>query len=89
MTMPYKVWKKLKKKREQEQADVHAVHIGISGDDNLAVSQAFQPIFNIQRMLQQIEFFIFIDNLFCQAERIQRLTAQAKKQPASAHPATW
>ena len=50
-------------KGDQQVPDVHTVNIGIGGDNNLAVSEVFYPIFYIQCMLQEVEFFIFIDNL--------------------------
>jgi hypothetical protein len=60
--------KNCRKKGHQQQPDVHAIHIGIGCDDDIVVPQSFQPIFNIQRMLQQVEFFVLVHHFFGEAE---------------------
>ena len=49
---------------------MHTIHIRIGGDDYLIVSQVIQILFNVEGMLEQIEFFIFINHLFGQTETI-------------------
>lgn len=42
---------KLKEECEQQQSYVHAVDIGVSGDDDLIVAQGINAVFDIQRGL--------------------------------------
>jgi hypothetical protein len=70
--------KELQEEGNHEQADVHAVDIGIGGDDDLVVSQSVEAVLNVECSLQQIELLVLIDHLFCQAETVERLAAQAE-----------
>ena len=72
------VREELQEEGDQQEADVHTVHIGIGRDDHLVVAQAIQPIFDVEGSLEQVEFFIFIDDLLGQSIAVQRFTAQAE-----------
>ena len=39
--------KKLQKKSEQQQADVHAVHVGVGGNDHAVVTQIIERVFDV------------------------------------------
>src|SRR5690606_5420369 len=68
----------LQKESQQQQADMHAVGIGIGRNDYLIIPESLHTIFNIQGSLQQIEFLIFVYDLFGQSETIQWFTAKAE-----------
>ena len=55
---------------------MHAVDIGIGGNNNLVIAQSIESIFYVESSLQQVEFFIFINNLLCQPEGVERFAAQ-------------
>src|SRR5690606_17871758 len=78
MSCPDHIREKLQKKGHQQQPDVHSVHIGIGSDHDVVVAQSFHPVFDIQGMLQQIEFFVLIDDLFGEAVAVQRLCLQTE-----------
>src|ERR1035437_9744001 len=78
MVTAHQVGKELEEERHNEQAYVPAVHIGIGGYYYIVVAQPVQPFFYIQRMLQQVEFFILIHYLFGQAIAVEWLTPQAE-----------
>ena len=61
---------------QQQQADVHAVNIGIGGDDDLVVTQAFNAVLDIECRLQHGKLRIDDDLLGVEAVGVQRLTAQ-------------
>src|SRR5690606_2282234 len=69
---------KLQEKGQKQQANVHAVHIGIGSYNHPVVAQPVQPVFDLQGMLEQIELFIFIYDLFRQSVTVQGLTPQAE-----------
>src|SRR5690606_8259288 len=50
----------------------------IRRDDDVVVAQSIEAILDIQCVLQQVEFLIFIDDLFGQAKTVERLPLQTK-----------
>jgi hypothetical protein len=78
--MPFanKFREKLQEKRDEQQADVHSVHIGIGCNNNLVVTQIVNAFFNVQRCLQQVEFFVFVNHFFGESEGIQRFPPQTE-----------
>src|SRR5687767_8992464 len=57
---------------------MHSIHISIGSYNNIIISETFQPFFNIQCMLQKVKLLIFINNFFCQAETIERLSPETE-----------
>ena len=53
---------------------MHTVDIGIGRNNYFVVSQSIQSVFNIEGRLQEIELFIFINDLLRQAITVKRLT---------------
>ena len=72
------VGEELKEEGDQQQADVHAVHVGIGGDDDAVVAQSVQAVLDVERGLQQVELLVLVDDLLGQAEAVERLTAEAE-----------
>ena len=70
MSRPHQIGKKLQEKRQQQQTDMHSVHIGIRSDNHIVIAQIFQPVLDIQSRLQKIEFLVLIHHLFRQSIRI-------------------
>ena len=44
-------WEELEEEGDKQQADVHAVYIGIRRDDDVIVAQVVEAVLNIQRIL--------------------------------------
>jgi hypothetical protein len=61
MPFLYQVGEELQEEGDDEQADVHAVHIGIGSYDDFVVAQCLYAVFYIQGCLKQVEFFVFIN----------------------------
>ncbi|MCY1244305.1 hypothetical protein D9M72_573720 [compost metagenome] len=57
---------------------MHTVDIGIGCDYDIVVTQVAHILLYIQSRLEQVEFFVFVDNLFAHAIRIQRFSTQAE-----------
>ena len=72
------VGEELKEEGDQQQADVHAVHVGIGGDDDAVVAQSVEAVLDVERGLQQVELLVFVDDLLGQAEAVERLAAEAE-----------
>ena len=60
--------KELKEEGYYQQADMHAVNIGISSHYHLIISQCIKSFFNIKCSLKQVEFFILIHHFLRQSE---------------------
>lgn len=63
MALGDELGEKLEEKRDQQQADVHAVDVGVGRDDDLVVAQAVHALLDIQRALEEVEFLVLVDNL--------------------------
>ncbi len=62
--------KELKEKCDQQQPDMHPIHIRICSNHHISVPEIIQVFFNIQCGLQKVEFFIFVYDLFSKTVRI-------------------
>ena len=76
MALADHVGEELQEEGHQQQADVHAVDIGIGGDDDLLVAQVVHLLLDVERRLQQVELLVLVDDLFGQPEAVERLAAQ-------------
>ncbi len=76
MPLRDKLREKLQEKRDQQQPDVHAVHVRVRRDDHLVVTQPVHPLLDVQRALQQVELLVLVDHLLRQPIRVQRLPLQ-------------
>jgi len=65
-------WEELEEEGDKQQADVHAVYIGIRRNDDVIIAQVVEAVLNIQRILQEIEFFVLVNDFLRQAERVER-----------------
>src|SRR5690606_39729090 len=63
---------------EQQRADGDAVNISIGRNDRRVVAESIQPVFNVQRVLQQVELFVLVNNLFGQSETVEGLAPQTE-----------
>ena len=57
---------------------MHTVYICVGTDYDLVKIQIFYSIFYVERMLEQVEFFVFVDYFFGHAIAIERLTPQTE-----------
>ena len=52
MSLLYQVGEELQEEGDNQQADVHAVHIGIGSYDDFVVAQCLYAVFYISRLLE-------------------------------------
>ena len=76
MTVANQLREKLQEKGEQQQADVHAVDIGISRDHHAVVSQVFDALLDVERGLQQCKLLVFVHHFTRKAEGVERLATK-------------
>src|SRR4030095_9457427 len=74
--VPNDVGEELEEEREQQQADVHAVHVGVGGDDDLVVAQPVEPFLDIQRGLEEVKLLVLVDDFFREAVSVERFAFQ-------------
>ena len=72
------VGEELQEEGNHQQADVHAVDIGIGGHDDLVVTEPLEAILDVERGLQEVKLLVLVNHLLGEAERIERLTTQAE-----------
>ena len=70
------VGEELQEEREQQQADVHAVHVGVGRDDDLVVAQAVEAVLDVERGLEKVELLVLVDDFFREAVGVERLAIQ-------------
>ena len=63
MAFPHQVWEKLKEEGDQQQPDMHSIHISISGDHYILIPEVIESFFDVERGLQQVELLVFIHDL--------------------------
>ena len=62
-----KVREELQEEGDDEQADVHSIHIGIGSHNHLVISQSVQSVLDIEGCLEQVELLVLINHLLGQA----------------------
>jgi hypothetical protein len=50
VAVAHEVGEELQEEGDQQQADVHAVHVGIGGDHDLVVAQAVEVFLDLERV---------------------------------------
>ena len=78
MAVAHEVGVELEEEGEHQQADVHSVHIGIGGDDDVVVSQVLDVLVDVQGGLQQVELLVLVAHFLGHSQAVERLTAQAE-----------
>ena len=76
MPVANQVREELQEKRDQEQPDVHAVHVGIRRNHDFVVTQAVEAFLDVQRGLQQVKFLVFVDHFLREPVSVQRFALQ-------------
>ena len=72
------IGEELQEEREHKQANMHAVHIGIGGDNHLVVAQFIQSVLYVQRRLQAVELLVLVHHRLAQSVGVERLSAQGE-----------
>src|SRR5690606_13206365 len=78
MTVSHQIRKELEEVSHDQQPDVHAIHIRIGGNYNLAIPKAIDSVFDIQGVLQKVKLLIFIHDLLGHTKAIERLSTKRK-----------
>ena len=52
MPFLYQIGEELQEERDDKQTDVHAVHIGIGGNNHFVIAEPFDTVFDVQRRLK-------------------------------------
>ena len=50
---------------------MHAIDIGISRNHDVVIAEAIKPILNIERVLQQVELLVFVNDFFAQTKGVK------------------
>ena len=66
----------LEEERDHEQTDVHPIHIGIGGQNDVLVTQVIDAFFNVQRRLEEVKLLVLINDLPREAEAVKRLASE-------------
>ena len=76
MTFLNQVGEELQEEGDNQQADVHAIHVGIRSYDDLIISERVETVLNIEGCLQEIEFLVLIDHLLGKAKGVEGFSAE-------------
>ena len=74
----YQVGEELEEEGDDEEADVHAVDIGIGRNNHLIVTQCVESVLDVEGCLEQIELLILVYHLLGQSVRVERLASQGE-----------
>ena len=78
VTALHEVREELQEERDEQQPDVHAIHIGIGGDHHLVVPQRVEAVFDVEGGLKQVEFLVLVHHLLGESKAVQGLPLQAE-----------
>ena len=78
MAVADQVGVELEEEGEHQQADVHAVNIGIGGDDDIVVAQVLDVLVDVQGGLQEVELLVLVAHFLGHSQAVERLTTQAE-----------
>ena len=70
MALLDEIREELQEEGDDEQTDMHTVHIGISSNDDLIITQRVKAFLDVKSGLQQVEFLVLIDDLLGQPEGV-------------------
>lgn len=57
---------------------MHAIHIGIGGDDDFVVAQTIEAVLDIEGGLEEMKLLVLIDDLLGEAIGIERLAFECE-----------
>ena len=78
VAVAHQVGVELEEEGEHQQTDVHAVDIGIGGDDDVVVAQVLDVLVDVQGGLQQVELLVLVTHFLGHSQAVERLTTQAE-----------
>lgn len=68
----------LEEESDHQQADVHAVNVGVGGEDDVVVAEFFEVFFDVEGVLEEVELFVFVADFAREAEAVEGFAAQAE-----------
>ena len=72
------VREELEEESDHEEPDVHAIDVGVGGEDDLLIAEVIDGVLDIERVLEEIEFLVFVDDLFGEAEGVEGFAAETE-----------
>ena len=76
MPRAHQFGEELQQESEHKQSNVHAVDIGIGGDDYAIVAQVLETVFDVKSSLQKVEFLVLVNDFLLHTERVERFSTQ-------------
>ena len=70
------VGEELQEESDDEQADVHAVNIGIGSHYHLIITKRVETVLYVESCLQKIELLVLVDHLLGEAEGVEGFSAK-------------
>ena len=78
MALPHQLGVELEEEGEEEEADVHAVHIGIGGDDDVVVAEVLHAIVDVEGVVEEVELFVLIYLGLAYGDGVEGLASEAE-----------
>ena len=78
VALPDELGEELEEEGNEEEADMHAVYVRISGDDHVVVAEALEAILDVEGVLQEVEFLVFVNDFLGEAEGVEGLALEGK-----------
>lgn len=57
---------------------MHAVDVGVGGEDDVVVAEVFEVFFDVEGVLEEVEFFVFVADFAGEAEAVEGFAAEAE-----------
>jgi hypothetical protein len=62
--------------RDEQIADVQAVHVGVGGQDDLVVAQPFEVVLDVQAAHQVVQLVVLIDDVALEVPDVERFALE-------------
>ncbi len=66
---------------DQQIADVQAVHVGVGGQDDFLVAQAFDVVLDVQAAHEVVHLVVLIDDVALEVPDVERLALEDEDRP--------
>ncbi|OPZ52179.1 MAG: hypothetical protein BWY89_01968 [Bacteroidetes bacterium ADurb.BinA012] len=78
MALADEIREELQEEGQEQQPDMHPVHIRIRGYHHIVVTEVIERLLNVESCLQQVELLVLVNYLLCQAVAVERLAPEAE-----------
>src|ERR1700722_13948363 len=79
MAVMHQMVEEAEKIRDQQIADVQAVYVGVGGEDDLVVAEAFEVVLYVEAAHEIVHLIVLVNDITLEVPDVERLAFQGEK----------